>query len=316
MPLFSHELGRLKDKAGGKKKGKVVKETKKEEDDDEEIVMEDDGDEEFESADDDLPSAYSDSDEEREDYTIRKTDSLIVTATAESDHSNLEVYLYDHKTSDLYVHHEVILGAYPLCLEWMHVWQEKKSNNVIVGTFLPEIEIWNIDSEQCEPTAVLGSIEVAEKINNNAGKKKAKGEEDPGTHLSAVLSLSLNPIQQEYLASGSEDTTVRIWDLDDLQCKATLSNLHTDKVQVVRWHPCNDNTLLTVGFDKRINTVDVRDANSFARGTLPKQAGDVESATWHPTMEHNIVVSTESGQVFGFDARKMAEPLFQLHAHE
>jgi periodic tryptophan protein 1 len=47
---------------------------------------------------------------------------LIVAATAEADHSNLEVYIYDHKTSDLYVHHEIILGAYPLCLEWLSEW--------------------------------------------------------------------------------------------------------------------------------------------------------------------------------------------------
>jgi hypothetical protein len=69
--------------------------------------------------DDNYPSELEDSEDEKEDYTIRKTDSLIVTATAESDHSNLEVYLYDHKTSDLYVHHEIILGSYPLCLEWL-----------------------------------------------------------------------------------------------------------------------------------------------------------------------------------------------------
>ena len=155
---------------------------------------------------------------------------------------------------------------------------------------------------------MLGSIEKAEEINSS-GKKKNFAE-DPGTHLSAVLSLSLNPHQREYLASGSEDHTVRIWDLDDLQCKATLNKLHTDKVQVVRWHPSRDNTLLTAGFDKRINTVDVRDANSFVCATLPKNAGDVESASWHPTMEHNIVVATESGQVFGFDSRKMLEPVF------
>jgi len=67
-------------------------------------------------------SEFSDSEEEREDYTIRKSDSLIVAATAESDHSNLEVYVYDHKTSDLYVHHEIILGSYPLCLEWLSQW--------------------------------------------------------------------------------------------------------------------------------------------------------------------------------------------------
>jgi WD40 repeat protein len=32
------------------------------------------------------------------------------------------------------------------------------------------------------------------------------------------------------IASGSEDSTVRIWDLDDLKCKATFNDLHTDKV--------------------------------------------------------------------------------------
>ena len=49
---------------------------------------------------DDYPEALEDSEEEKEDYTIRKTDSLIVAATAEDEHSNLEVYIYDHKTSD------------------------------------------------------------------------------------------------------------------------------------------------------------------------------------------------------------------------
>lgn len=65
------------------------------------------------------PEEFSDSEEEKEDYTIRKTDSLIVAATAESDHSNLEVYIYEHDKGNMYVHHEVILGAYPLCLEWI-----------------------------------------------------------------------------------------------------------------------------------------------------------------------------------------------------
>ena len=63
-----------------------------------------------------------DSEEDKEDYTIRKTDSLIVAATAENDHSNLEIYIYEHEKSNLYVHHEIILGAYPLCLEWLPNW--------------------------------------------------------------------------------------------------------------------------------------------------------------------------------------------------
>jgi len=65
------------------------------------------------------PDEFSDSEEEKDDFTIRKTDSLIVAATADEDFNNLEVYLYDHKEQDLYVHHELILGAMPLCLEWL-----------------------------------------------------------------------------------------------------------------------------------------------------------------------------------------------------
>ncbi len=75
------------------------------------------------SQDGDYPSELEDSEEEKEDYTIRKTDALIVAATAENDHSNLEIYVYDHKTSDLYVHHEIILASYPLCLEWISQWE-------------------------------------------------------------------------------------------------------------------------------------------------------------------------------------------------
>lgn len=85
---------------------------------------EDESDEEKEKNNrDEFPEVFSDSEEEKEDFTIRKTDSIIVTATAESDHSNLEVYIYEHEKGNLYVHHEIILAAYPLCLEWLPVWE-------------------------------------------------------------------------------------------------------------------------------------------------------------------------------------------------
>jgi periodic tryptophan protein 1 len=86
---------------------------------------------------DKFPEALEDSEEEKEDYTIRKTDSLIVAATAEDEHSNLEVYVYDHKSSDLYVHHEIILSSYPLCIEWLNNFRGQSVNYVIVGSFLP-----------------------------------------------------------------------------------------------------------------------------------------------------------------------------------
>jgi periodic tryptophan protein 1 len=135
---------------------------------------------------------------------------------------------------------------------------------------------------------------------------------DPGTHTAAVMSLSLNPIQNEYLASGSEDSTVRIWDLDDLKCKATYDQLHKDKVQAVRWNNCKDNILLTAGYDHRVNVIDVRDNSANLQSKIPKSSMDIESAFWHPTLEHNFAISTESGILHGFDTRKMEAPVFTI----
>ena len=206
---------------------------------------------------------FSDSEEEKEDYTIRKTDSLIVTATAENDHSNLEVYIYEHEKANLYVHHEIILGAYPLSLEWLPKWMGQKSNMIAVSTFLPEIEIWNLDSEAGDPIAILGSIEKSEEAKNQAQGKISKKQQpnlvfSEVTHTDAVLSISVNPFQNEYLASASADQTVRIWDLDELEIKANYQHLHSDKVQTVKWNKLNEQVLLSGGYDGKVNVVDIR----------------------------------------------------------
>ena len=94
---------------------------------------------------------------------------MIVAATAENDHSNIEVYVYDYSTSDLYVHHEIILASYPICMEWLPVWEGEKANLIIVGSFLPAIEIWDLNKEDCEPVCVLGEYE-----KSKLKKKKKK----------------------------------------------------------------------------------------------------------------------------------------------
>jgi len=197
---------------------------------------------------DNYPEELEDSEEEKEDYTIRRSDSLIVAATAEDEHSNLEVYIYDHKTSDLYVHHEIILSSYPLCMEWLNSYRGQRTNFVVVGTFLPEIEIWDLNREDCEPIYILGGLQDKDAAGGKKKKKKglqtftkAQVEANSETsHTDAVMSLSLNPFQSEYLASGSADSTVKIWDLEELQCKANLPNLHKNKVQLVRWNSKNE----------------------------------------------------------------------------
>ena len=296
VPIFTTELAKMKAEALGE-------------------AFHDSQDEEMGSDEGNYPEAFSDSEEEKEDFTIRKTDSLIVAATADNDHSNLEVYIYEHEKANLYVHHEIILGAYPLCMEWLSRWQDEKANLVVVGTFLPQIEIWNLDSENCEPIATLGHLPPDKKKFGGKSKKAKLNPEDDQTHTDAVMSLSLNPHQSEYLASGSADCTVRIWDLDEQACKAHYNQLHTDKVQVVRWNRINETILLSGSYDRKLNILDVRDSTQWLTYKLPSVVKDIESAQWHPKIEHNFIVTTESGTVLGFDTRKFTEPVFQFQAH-
>mmetsp|Transcript_14985 Transcript_14985/g.20330 ORF Transcript_14985/g.20330 Transcript_14985/m.20330 type:complete len:175 (+) Transcript_14985:892-1416(+) len=130
------------------------------------------------------------------------------------------------------------------------------------------------------------------------------------------MSLSINPFQSEYLASGSADHTVRIWDLDESICKASYTDVHSDKVQVVRWNRINEQVLLTGGYDGKINVLDVRSPTGNLTTTLAKTTyKDIESAQWHPHSEHNFIVTTESGHMIGFDSRRLTTPVFNVQAH-
>ena len=129
------------------------------------------------------------------------------------------------------------------------------------------------------------------------------------------MSLSVNPFQAEYLASGSADTTVRIWDLEEQACKATLANLHKNKVQVVRWNKVNESILISGGYDRVINVVDVRQqplGENALKFRLKKEVKDLETIQWHPTQEHYFVITTESGAVQGYDMRNSKDHVFEI----
>jgi periodic tryptophan protein 1 len=126
-----------------------------------------------------------DSDSEVDDFIIRDTDLLLVTARHEDDVSNIDVWLYEEASSsggeaNLYVHHDIMLPAFPLCLAWMNYdpsQKQEKSNMVAVGTFDPAIEIWDLDvMDTVTPVAVMGGadLEAAAEPAATDGKKKKK----------------------------------------------------------------------------------------------------------------------------------------------
>ena len=62
-------------------------------------------------------------------------------------------------------------------------------------------------------------------------------------------------------------------------CKASYTDVHSDKVQVVRWNKVNEQVLLTGGYDGRVNVLDVRaPANNLATRLEKSIYKDIESA--------------------------------------
>ena len=133
----------------------------------------------------------------------------------------------------------------------------EKGNYAIVSSFLPEIEIWNLDKvDAVEPELILGGEAQSNKKKPKKFTNKAKKWKE-GSHTDSVLSLSLNTKNKNVLASGSADCTLKIWDL----CSAKniyTSNHHQGRVEKVKWNPTDFSVIFTTSEDGRVAVLDSR----------------------------------------------------------
>jgi periodic tryptophan protein 1 len=271
-----------------------------------------------------LPDEEDDSDME-EDNVIRPSDALILACHSEEDAHTLDVYVYDDSEGTLFVHHDLMLNAFPLCVTWMDTATKDGTvgNYAAIGTMDTEIEVWDLDCiDRMTPAAVLGGTDKSGAAggSESKGKKKKKNKDKPklkeGSHRDAVLGMSWHPLQRHVLGSASADKTVKIWDVPQETCLHTLSH-HTDKVQALQWHPTQASVLLTGGFDRNASVCDVRaTAADWKAAAKWAVSSDVECVAWDPQSEHQFLVSTDNGTVTCHDARYAGkDPVFTIGAH-
>lgn len=266
--------------------------------------------------------------EDREDLQILPTDNLILAGRIEDEVAHLEVYVYEDEADNLYVHHDIMLPAIPLSVEWLDLPVGKTSaepgsraNFVAVGTMDPDIEIWDLDTIDClYPNAILGKG-ADDKASEKPKKKKKKKSKEPNDsyHVDAVLSLAANRQHRHLLASSSADSTIKLWDLNTTKCAKSYF-YHTDKVCSVAWHPQETAVLLSGSYDRTVVAADMRAPNAQA----PRWSveSDVESVRWNPHEPHRFFVTTEQGFVHYHDARKPpsqasdTKGIWSLQAHD
>ncbi|XP_064466852.1 periodic tryptophan protein 1 homolog [Ornithodoros turicata] len=256
------------------------------------------------NADDPYMSGKSDeeSEEEIDDFTIRQSDNLIAVARVDDDCGSIEIYVSNEAEDHLYVHHDIIVQTYPVCIEWLSYDPTESSpgNYIAVGDMTPVISVWDLD--------VVDSLEPAYKLGKKTKKKAHKPSDG---HTDAVISLSWNRQARQVLASGSADHKVITWDLS-----AGVPNIHitghNEKVQSIQWHPFEASTLLTGSSD---HTVKLWDCRAIDAGCKSWSVGsEVEKVLWNHFDPFYFYVSTEEGHVYGFDARSDSA-VFTLSAH-
>jgi periodic tryptophan protein 1 len=270
-----------------------------------------------------------DKDEEREELQILPTDNLLLVGKVEDEISHLEVYVYEDEADNLYVHHDIMLPAIPLCLEWLDLPVGRSSGNrahgnlVVVGTMDPDIEIWDLDIVDClYPNAILGHG-PAEDSGETEKKKKKKNKRSKKAndeyHVDSVLALAANRQHRNLLASASADQTVKLWDLGMTKCAKSYRN-HTDKVCALDWHPKEAAVLLSGSYDRAVVAADMRapEAN-VARWVVES---DVENVRWDIHDPNFFYVTTDSGMVYHCDSRNAPtrpntpKPVWSLQAHD
>ena len=159
-----------------------------------------------------------------------------------------------------------------------------------------------------------------------AGKMAEVMTKEHGGHQRAVHSLSWHPTKEKLLLTGSQDTTMKLWDLREPRAVTTT---FTGRVAVrdVQFHPGNYENLFIAGLENgQVQVWDIRKITPHIRKTkrdnwaydsdavlqneknrrMPLvQAHDyVFSVQWHPTEKDCFASSGRDGLVHCWDLSK------------
>lgn len=231
-------------------------------------------------------------DSEDEGFEIKPTDLLILAARNEDDVSNLEVWVYeeadDGGEANVYVHHDILLPAFPLCVCWLDCSPgggSDRANMAAVGTMETGIEIWDLDViDSVEPAATLGGEEKAAPADagsSESADKKKKKKVRPCLRSCISLQMSyIIPVN----SSHSVSLLVLCHSPMQKKSKSQRSSLkegsHEDSVLGISWCQQYRNVLASASADKTVKVWDI--SRQVCEHTLTHHTSKVQAVAWNP----------------------------------
>ena len=133
-------------------------------------------------------------------------------------------------------------------------------------------------------------------------------------HTEAILSVSFSPDGSQ-LATGSGDTTIRVWDMHTETPRHTLKG-HANWVQIVSWSP--DGKLIASGsMDKTVRLWDPKKGTQIG-DALKAHSDSITSIAWEPRLANKecnrFASASRDGTVRVWDAT-LRRVLFVLTQH-
>ena len=116
-------------------------------------------------------------------------------------------------------------------------------------------------------------------------------------HFRQVHKVSFNPHRGSLLLSGSQDGTVRLWDVRDVRQASTLKSKHkysgqSDGVRDVKWSP-TEGVDFAFGTDSGwIQRWDMRNLKT-AKLKIPAHSTTCNTIDWHPDGKHIVSASSD-----------------------
>ncbi|KAI9676418.1 MAG: Histone acetyltransferase type B subunit 2 [Caeruleum heppii] len=142
-------------------------------------------------------------------------------------------------------------------------------------------------------------------------------------HKKEGFGLSWNPHEHGNLATGSEDQTVRLWDITQYS-KANKSlapkrsyTHHSAIVNDVEYHPHHKSLIGTVSDDLTLQILDVRQATS-SRSAVQAQGHEdaVNAISFNPASEYVLATASADKTIGLWDLRNLKFKLHALEGHQ
>jgi histone-binding protein RBBP4 len=147
-------------------------------------------------------------------------------------------------------------------------------------------------------------------------------------HTKEGYGLAWSKLKKGYLLSGSEDTTVCLWDIQANPAAASgtaaervqplsIFKGHTAVVEDIDWHAKDSNLIASVSDDRSIRLWDIRNGATKGHDHILENAhtGDINGIAFNPVMEMTFATASADTTVAIWDMRNLKQRVHTLEGH-